>query len=168
MLLTTSKKLRELIEIPLFAAIIFVLENLFLALPNISLTPLLFAVYFATRSYRNSFYLVFVYMSLQVLQWGTGLWVLPMSVGWLIWLLMTKRMAKIKIEIKGIIFAVVYGLTFMPLTVIVYGLDPWAYILADIPFQINMAVGNFVSLLLLFDRLTHIMNKEKENATLNY
>lgn len=81
---------------------------------------------------------------------------------------MVKHLKWMPVEIKGIAFAVLYGLTFLPLTVIVYGIDPWAYIVADIPFQINMAIGNFISLLLLFERLTKIMNKEKENATLNY
>lgn len=168
MLLTTSKKLRNLIEIPLYAVIIVVLENLFMALPNVSLTPLMFAVYFATRPYKSSAYVVFIYMALQVLQWGIGLWVLPMSIGWLLWLVLVKRINWLPIEIKGIVFASLYGFTFLPLTVLVYGIDPWAYIVADIPFQINMAIGNFISLALLFKRLTKLMNKEKENATLNY
>lgn len=168
MLLTTSKKLRTLIEIPLYAVAIVVLENLFLALPNISLTPLMFAVYFKTRPYGVSFYVVFVYMSLQVLQWGVGLWVLPMFIGWLLWLIIVKRLKWMPIEIKGIVFAVLYGLTFLPLTVIVYGIDPWAYIVADIPFQINMAIGNTITLALLFKRLTKLMKREKDNVTFNY
>lgn len=148
-----DKRLRTLNELPIFLAIIVVLEYLFLSLPNIALTPLLFAIYFANRSYKESVLLVSLYIILEVVQWGIGLWVMPMWLGWLLWVVLVKELKGLPVYIKGVPFAYLYGLMFMPLTVIVYGVDWWAYIVADFPFATTMAIGNLLSLSLLFERL---------------
>lgn len=147
---TTSIKIRTLNEIPLFVAIIVTLEFLLGILPNVSLTPLLFAVYFSARNFKQSFYLVSIYMILEMVMWGFGLWVLPMWLGWTLWIIMVKSNLPISLATKGVFFATLYGLMFLPLTVIVYGIDPWAYIVADIPFQINMMASNVITLTLFF------------------
>jgi len=154
----TTKKIRTLNELPLFVAIIFVTEQLLGFLPNVSLTPLLFAVYFSARPLKQSFYLVSIYMLLEISVWGLGLWVAPMWLGWLIWALMVKRQwLDISIATKGVFFAIIYGLMFMPLSVLVYGIDPVAYIVADIPFQISMMVSNIITLTLLYIPLKKVL-----------
>ena len=59
--------------------------------------------------------------------------------------------------IKSIGFAFVYGWVFMPLTVIVYGIDPVAYLIADIPFQINMAISNVLTIGLIYPALDKVI-----------
>ena len=135
-------------------------------LPNISLTPLLFAVYFSARTKKQSLYLVSIYMILQMVMWGVGLWVLPMWLGWILWILMVKSNLPISIATKGVFFATVYGLTFLPLTVIVYGIDPWAYIVADIPFQINMMASNVITLTLFFNPLKKLLTELSSYGTM--
>ena len=156
---TTSTKIRTLNEIPLFVAIIVTLEFLLGFLPNISFTPLLFAVYFSTRTGKQSFYLLSIYMLLEIAMWGVGLWVIPMWLGWTLWIVMVKSNLPISIATKGVFFATLYGLMFMPLTVIVYGIDPWAYITADIPFQINMMVSNVLTLTLFYIPLKKVLTE---------
>jgi hypothetical protein len=97
-------------------------------------------------------------MLLEIAIWGLGLWVTPMWLGWLVWALMVKsKWLDISIATKGVFFAVIYGLMFMPLTVIVYGIDPWAYIVADIPFQISMMSSNIVTLTLFYIPLKKLL-----------
>lgn len=153
---TTTKRLKTLNEVPLYTAIIVVLEFLFLSLPNISLTPLLFAVYFKARSYRQSMYVITIYMLIEILQWGYSLWVIPMWVGWIVWLVMVKRL-RLWLPVSGALFAYIYGALFMPLTVIVYGVDWWGYLVADFPFATTMAIGNVLTLSLLHPRLTKLL-----------
>lgn len=98
-------------------------------------------------------------MILQIVMWGIGLWVLPMWIGWILWVLMVKSKLPISLATKGVFFAVVYGLTFLPLTVLVYGIDPWAYIIADIPFQINMMASNVITLTLFFNFLKKLLTE---------
>lgn len=156
---TTSTKIRTLNEIPLFVAIIVTLEFLLGFLPNVSFTPLLFAVYFSTRTSKQSLYLVSIYMMLEIALWGVGLWVLPMWLGWILWILMVKSNLPISIATKGVFFATLYGLMFLPLTVLVYGIDPWAYIVADIPFQVNMMASNVVTLTLFYIPLKKLLTE---------
>jgi len=151
---TISQKIRTLNEIPLFAAIIVTLEFLFLVLPNISLTPLIFAVYFANRSYKHSVMLITVYMGVEVLQWGISLWVAPMFLGWLLLAVLIKQFKAVPAYIKSFFFAYLYGAMFMPLTVIVYKVDWWGYLVADFPFATTMAITNILTFVLLFDRLS--------------
>jgi hypothetical protein len=97
-------------------------------------------------------------MLLEISVWGLGLWVAPMWLGWLIWALMVKRQwLDISIATKGVFFAIIYGLMFMPLSVLVYGIDPVAYIVADIPFQISMMVSNIITLTLLYIPLKKVL-----------
>lgn len=155
---TTTKRLKTLNEVPLYTAIIVVLEYLFLSLPNISLTPLLFAVYFSARSYRQSMYVITIYMLVEILQWGVNLWVVPMWLGWILWLVMVKKCNfGIWLPVTGAIFAYLYGALFMPLTVIVYGVDWWGYLIADFPYATAMAIGNVLTLSLLHKRLTKLL-----------
>jgi len=150
----TDKRIRTLTELPLFLAIIVSLEYLFLFLPNIAFTPLLFAIYFANRSYKESITLVSLYILLEVVQWGLGIWVAPMWLGWILWIVLVKQIKFVPVYIKGFLFAYLYGLIFMPFTVIVYKVNWWSYIVADFPFASTMAIGNILTLALLFDRLS--------------
>jgi hypothetical protein len=130
----------------MFLTIIITTEVFMSFLPNISLTPLFFALYF-TR-YSNGLLLILGYIILQGIIWGVGLYLVSMTVGWVIWWLLSKNGNNLMI--KSIGFAFVYGWVFMPLTVIVYGIDPIAYLIADIPFQINMAASNVLTIGLLY------------------
>jgi len=117
-------------------------ELMFAFLPNYSLTPLLFALYF--KHFRHSVLLIMSYILLQGVIWGFGLYLISMSMGWLIWYFMARNARHL--EVKSVLFAVIYGISFMPLTVIVYQVDPIAYLIADIPFQLSMAISNLVTI----------------------
>ena len=137
---------KQITLLSMFLTIIITTEVFMSFLPNISLTPLFFALYF-TR-YSNGLLLILGYIILQGIIWGVGLYLVSMTVGWVIWWVSSKNGKNLMI--KSIGFAFVYGWVFMPLTVIVYGIDPIAYLIADIPFQINMAASNVLTIGLLY------------------
>ena len=95
-------------------------------------------------------------MLVEILQWGFSLWVAPMWIGWVLWAVLVKT-TNLYLPIKGIVFAYLYGLLFMPLTVIVYGVDPIAYMIADFPFATTMAIGNALTLMILYKPLTKVL-----------
>jgi hypothetical protein len=80
-----------------------------------------------------------------------------MFIGWVIWWVLSKNGKYL--TIKSIGFAFVYGWTFLPLTWVIYRIDPVAYLIADIPFQINMAVSNIITIELLFLKLNKLIKK---------
>lgn len=137
----------------MFLTVIITLELLTSALPNISLTPLIFALYF-TR-YPNGVLLIIGYIILQGLIWGVGLYLISMFFGWVIWYLMSENGKNL--TFKSIGFAFLYGWVFLPLTVIVYGINPVAYLVADIPFQINMAISNVLTIGLIYPILNKVI-----------
>jgi len=137
---------KQITLLSMFLTIIITTEVFMSFLPNISLTPLFFALYF-TR-YSNGLLLILGYIILKGIIWGVGLYLVSMTVGWVIWWVSSKNGKNLMI--KSIGFAFVYGWVFMPLTVIVYGIDPIAYLIADIPFQINMAASNVLTIGLLY------------------
>lgn len=136
-----------------FLTIIITTEVFMSFLPNISLTPLFFALYF-TR-YSHGLILIVGYIILQGIIWGVGLYLISMTVGWVIWWVSSKNGKNL--TIKSLLFAFVYGWVFMPLTVIVYGIDPAAYLIADIPFQINMAISNVLTIGFIYPALDKVI-----------
>jgi energy-coupling factor transport system substrate-specific component len=136
-----------------FLTIIITTEVFMSFLPNISLTPLFFALYF-TR-YPYGLLLIVGYIILQGIIWGVGLYLISMTIGWVIWWVSSKNGKNL--TIKSILFAFVYGWVFMPLTVIVYGIDPVAYLMADIPFQINMAISNVLTIGFIYPALDKVI-----------
>lgn len=95
-------------------------------------------------------------MLVEIVQWGFGLWILPMWLGWILWAVIVKSV-KLPVYISGVFFAYLYGLLFMPLTVMVYGVDWWGYLVADFPFATSMAIGNLLTLSLLYEKLSKFL-----------
>ena len=97
-------------------------------------------------------------MIVEILQWGFGLWNLPMFLGWTLWMVMVKEI-KLPIPFLGFTFGYLYGIMFMPLTVIVYNVDWWAYLVADFPYATTMAVSNTITLMFLHKVLTKFLTE---------
>lgn len=143
--------IRRLVEIAFFVTIITVLELQLSFLPNISTTTVLFAVYFANRKIYESTVLIISYILLQGVIWSFGFYLISMTVAWFIWILLVRLANNLwDLVLVGALFGSLYGIAFMPLTVLIYGIDPWAYLIADIPFQVNMIISNVLTILILF------------------
>lgn len=156
-----TKDVRWLIEIAVLNAMIAVLEMLFWILPNVSLTPLLMAIYFRHNKALNAIIFILVYLQLQWLVWGFGFYLFPMFLGFFFWFLMI-RQAKSQMVLTSTIFGSVYGLTFMPFYVIIHRTSWWWYLMADIPFQIIMSVSTAMTMLWLYPPLERVYLMYKE------
>lgn len=133
------------------------------SLPNIQTTLMLFMVLGENVRFKEGALGVTLYMILQVVLYGIGLWFIPMYLAWLK-LIIIARMSKhkniyVKATIAGM-YGLVYGMWFLPLTVIVYGVSPLAYIISDIPFAILMSVSSFITVLLLSQRVNAIIRSK--------
>lgn len=151
--------MKHLIFVALYASIIMTLELLTSSLPNVSLTPLLFAVYFKTQP--RSFILIAVYIGLQMLVWGFGFYLISMAVGWLLLYGLVHLVNNdLWMVVLSVPFAFIYGWVFMPLSVVLYGIDPVAYLIADIPYQIVMAMSNVLTFAILYTPLKKLLEGE--------
>ncbi|MCK7484896.1 MAG: hypothetical protein MZU97_04625 [Bacillus subtilis] len=77
----------------------------------------------------------------------------PMTIAWLILLYATHAFRKkpvVWLAVFGFVYGFVYGWIFIPAHMIRFGLRTfWPYLLADLPFELTMAIANVVSILLL-------------------
>ena len=132
-------------------------------LPNIepvSLMVMLFAVTFG----RRALYPLYVYVLLEVLVYGSGLWNIYYLYIWLIlaagaWLLRRETHPLAWALLSGG-FGLMFGLLCAPVDAAIGG---WGYAMArwasGIPFDLLHCAGNFVVALGLFTPLRHLMER---------
>ena len=140
-----------------FVNIIFALELGLAAIPNVQVTTVLMLILAQKLgSMKEYTFYTFIYILLQGLWWGFSFYLISMFGGWLIWGWVSIRMNKWKVEYQsmiGFVFAFLYGLTFYPLTYLIY-LTPFIpYLIADFPFALVMATSNALTIMWLRDIL---------------
>lgn len=135
----------------LYTTIIFVLELALSFIPNINLTFVLFMILFQSYKVNVSIQYVMLYIVLQGVWWGYGLYLIPMTVAWIGFIFVTKSIKRVNNVLQSLIiggYAILYSSSFIPLA-IVYGIPIVAYIIADIPFTILLIINNFLTVLWL-------------------
>lgn len=99
-----------------------------------------------------------LYIALQGVYWGFGFYLIGMYLGWFLWAIIANKVSHTKIETQafaGFLFAFIYGMSFYPLTGLIYQIPFSAYIIADFPYAITMGVTNFITILWLRTPLMH-------------
>jgi hypothetical protein len=161
-------RLKRLIFIAMCIAILFIQEQVLLIIPNVQFTTLLIVLYAAIFKFRETLLIIVVYVFLDNLTLSTfyPLMMAPMLIGWSIipisyhtFLRRTKN--PYILAFYGILFAVIYGWIFVPFRILEQEVfELWPYIIADIPFQIVMALSNFITILWLFTPLYNTLSNE--------
>ena len=159
----TKPSLRELCILSLLGALMLALQVAASALPNIHFTApiiIITAVFFGWKS----LYAIIVFIMLEGLVWGFGLW---WACYWYLWpalaipaiLLRQNRSAlvwAIVAAIHGLLFGALYALIY-------YFVGGWEMVLAKwisgIPFDLAHCAGNFIITLLLFTPLCKAFEK---------
>ena len=155
--------LRELCLLSLLAALMLALQVATSGLPNIHLTaPIIIvtAVFFGWKS----LYAIIVFIMLEGLVWGFGIWWVCY---WYLWPLLAVPAMLLRFCRESLVWAVIaaiHGLVFGGLyALIYYFVGGWEMVLAKwvsgIPFDLAHCVGNFVLTLLLFKPLVNIFEK---------
>ena len=160
---STEPTLRELCVLSLLGAVMLALQVAASGLPNIHFTAvimILTAVFFGCKA----MYAVEVFIMLEGLVWGFGLW---WACYWYLWpalvipaiLMRQNRSALIwavLAALHGLLFGILYALPF-------FFVGGWEMVLAKwiagIPFDLAHCAGNFIITLLLFNPLYRAFEK---------
>lgn len=160
---STKLTIRELCVLSFMAALMLALQVAASGLPNIHFTAVLMivsAVFFGWKS----LYAIAVFIMLEGLVWGFGLW---WACYWYLWpslaipavLLRKNRSAfvwAIIAALHGLMFGLLYALAY-------YFVGGWEMVLAKwisgIPFDLAHCAGNFILTLLLFTPLYNLLEK---------
>ncbi len=168
-----NQSLRHLILAAMLLAILYVQELLLSGLPNIQLTVVLIMVYAAVLPLSLSLPIVIGYVLLDNLLFGTIslIYTPAMFVSWIFLALMSKLLAKKSYYWMigfAVVFAFLYGWSFIPASMMVQGIQNfWPYLIADLPFELTMALTNFITVLLLYRPLKSILTGLFNPSTVN-
>ena len=154
---------RELALFSVLGALTFAAKYVMAMLPNIepvSLMVMLFAVVFG----RKCLYPVYLYVAMEILFFGLGLWNVNYLYVWLILAVAAYLLRRMESPLGWAMVSGVFGLLFGALCGIVdifiggfpYAVTKW---ISGIPFDIMHCAGNFVIALLLFKPMRQLMEK---------
>lgn len=141
-----------------FTTIVFVLELGLSTFPNINLTFVLFLILFQQYKIGVSMQYIGVYMMLQGVWWGFDLYLIPMFIAWVGFAMVANTIKRLDNVLQSFIiggYAIVYAASFIPISVVLYGIPLVAYIIADIPFTMILIINNFLTVLWLKPLITH-------------
>ena len=153
---------RELCLLALMGAMMFVMQVALSPIRNFHMTDVLIiltAIYFGWKV----MYSVFVFVVLEGLMWGFGLWVVSYMYLWPILAVVAVVMRRNDSAIVWAIVAALHGLFFgvgcsIPYLFIGGWSMAFSYFISGIPFDIRHCVGNFVLTLVLYRPLRRAMD----------
>ena len=154
---------RELALFSVLGALTFAAKYVMSFLPNIepvSLMVMLFAVVFG----KKALYPIYLYVAMEILFYGLGLWNINYLYIWLVLGVSAYLLRGMRQPLGWAMLSGVYGLLFGALCGIVdifIGGIPYAFAkwISGIPFDIFHCAGNFVIALLLFKPMRELMTR---------
>lgn len=157
------RKVFEPVLYALLGALMFAAKMAMAALPNIEPVSLMVIVYTVIFG-RKALYPIYVYVMMEMLIWGMGLWVMNYLYIWAILFLLARCFRKMDSAWGWAILSGAFGLSFGLLCTPVYlvsggwafGLSWW---ISGIPFDVVHCAGNFAMALMLYRPLTAVMKK---------
>ena len=164
------RKLLELLVLSMLAVVMFALKMAMSPLPNLEPVRLLIIVYTLVFGWR-ALYAIYVYVGLELLVWGIGLWNINYLYVWLILFLLTMAFRSLKSRLGWAVISGAFGLGFGLLCTPVYlAAGGWAYGISSwvsgIPFDLIHCAGNFAMCFALQPALTKALKKLSERPQL--
>ena len=159
-------KTKDIVIIGIFAAILFVQEQVLTFLPNVQLTVFLIILYSKCFGYRKTLAIILIHGLLDNFYMGSfNMVYFPfMLFGWsLIPILLHTIFKKINhgnhLACLSILFSLLYSWIYIIPNSIYYNLNPIVYFISDIPFEIILCVSSFITTLWLYEPCAKVLNQ---------
>lgn len=159
-------KIFDLVLIAIFSAIIFVSEYILQMLPNIQITVFLIILFSKHLGFVRTFFIVLIYVFLDTcFMGGFNFIYFPfMLFGWLaipttLNLCFKKSNDPLVLALLGILFSFIYSWIMIIPGVFVTHINFIDYLLADIIFEIILAVSSFLTTLWLYKPMSNSLEK---------
>ncbi len=160
-------KLMDIIVISMFTAIVFTVEQAISFIPNIQLTVFFFILYTRLLGFKKTMIIVILHTIADNLYVGTfnPFFVIPMLIAWsLIPILLSTVFKKFKgvnsLTIFAFFFGFVYGWIFIPFTMYLWDVDFIPYLIADLPFELSMAISGGLSVAFLYKPVYSFLSEQ--------
>ena len=179
----SHQAIKDTALIAICAAVLFVQQMAFSFLPNIQLSTLLIVLYAKVLGFKRTSLIIVIHVIAYNLLSPFGS-VIPVYIPFMFvaWMLipislstfLKKIESSLGLALVGLVFGFVYGWMYIPPAVFITGTPFVAYLVMDIPFEIVMAISNFITILwlyyplknVLYDQLIRFESKEKNGGSL--
>ena len=154
---------KKLCYIVVLTTILFVQEQVLTFIPSVQFTFFLIILYGATVGIGYGSIIVLIHVLLDNLYMSsfTIFTIFPMLIGYEITLIcgyLFKNKSEWIIALASAICAIIYADLFIPINVYVYNIDPIAYIIADIPFDIVLVCCNVLCVIILYKPMFKLLD----------
>ena len=157
-------KTKELVILAFLSAILFVQEQALSFLPNIQLTVFLLILYTRTVGIKKTVFIICVYCLLDNLFMASiNLIYTPfMMIGWLLVPILLETIFKkmqtsMALAFLAIVFSFLYSWVYLIPNIWIYDVQPLAYLLADLPFEVLLAASSFITTLWLYEPCSKVL-----------
>ena len=165
------KGVKDITLVAIMAGILFAQEQLLVFLPNFQLTAFLIILFSKKFGFFKTTLIIFIYVLLDNLYMGSFNVVFTPFVflGWMLFpifycTILKKNDSPLILALTSIIFSFTYCWIYIIPNLIAFNIDPFAYLLSDIVFEIIFVVCNFILVLLLYKPCSKLLdNIYKEN-----
>lgn|SRR5690554_4998836 len=152
-------ELRKLAILSFLVALTVALEQVMQFLPSVQLTTLLMVLIAMKFDVKSSILGAITYVLLDNMLGGFGVHTIPMFLSWSIFVItihVVKSKNEFTLAILSLGFGLFYGIMLGIPSIVIYQVNPIAYIIADIPFTLVFMLVNFLTVLWLYKPLEKI------------
>lgn len=157
---------KDIAFIAMCAAILFIQEELLTFIPNVQLTIFLLVLFSKKLGFFRTTIIVIIHVLLDNLVMGSlNLFYTPaMFIGWMFIPIVISCFCKnienpILLGVFGCICAFLYCWTFIVPNVVLYKIDPVAYLLSDIIFELILAACGFITTAILYSPCSNLFDR---------
>lgn len=157
---------KDIAVIAVLTGVLFVQEQLLSFIPNVQLTVFLLVIYSKKLGLAKTSIITFIHVILDNMIMGSfNLVYVPfMLIGWLIIPIVLNTLFKkvdsnIKLAFLGILFSFIYCWIYIIPNCIIQEVDFITYLIADILWEVLLALSSFISILVLYDPCSKIFDK---------
>lgn len=159
-------RVKDIALIGIFAAILFVQEQLLSILANVQLTIFLLVLYTKVFGFKKTIIIMIIHVFLDNLVMGSFnyLMIIFMILGWgfipvSLSTVFKKVNKPIGLAFLGILFALVFSWFMIIPGMIIQELSFQQYIIPDIIFEVILAISSFLTILWLYEPLYKVLNE---------
>ncbi len=158
--------------IAILSAILLVQQIALSFLPNVQTTVLLLVLYSKVLGFKRTTLIIIIHVILYNTLSPFGavipLHFISMFVGYmmipvLLQTVFKKLESPIHLACTGLLFGFIYGWAFIPISVFVLGIPFLTYFIMDLPFEMVMAVSNFLSIYWLYEPLKKLLLEQTKH-----
>jgi energy-coupling factor transport system substrate-specific component len=165
----TTLAIKDTALIAICAAILFVQQLSLSMFPNIQFTTLLIVLFTRVLGFKRTTFIIIIHVIVSNFFSPYGpvnpMYMPFMFIAWMLIPISLKTIFKsldhpYGLATFGFFFGFVYGWMFIPVSVFILGTPFLPYLIADLPFELIMALSNFITILWLYQPLKKLLTDQ--------